>query len=313
MSENEIRKMTALREASAFNERYLVKSMNEALNALNAINNQVQIAHIEITALQAEIRDGGRTDRLHNRANAVARSAVLKGGRGPYETVPDAARPTAVDWSAQLAELRARAPLNFDAWLGRFEAGAAQYEKRLPSDLSTIDHREAFHFRAFVTVHGGGRTLDIGVGPLAKPSYLDDLPDRLIAGLDPLPPFEEHPFPFTRSAAEFLPWPDGSFETVVAATSIDHVYLLDVALAEIRRVLAPGGRFLVWTGIFPVTPPYQPYGGVITAPDEFHLFHPGENWFPALLLEHFRLVERFDVAVSSFANSFLALEKRAGV
>src|SRR5207244_12327828 len=143
-------------------------------------------------------------------------------------------------------------------------AGRNEYEKRDAASLSTIDHRDAFRFRQFLAIHARGRILDIGVGPLAIPSYLIDFQPCRLAGNHPLPPYEDHPFTFVRSTAEFIPWPDQSFETVVAATSLDHVYLLDRALAEIRRVLCSGGRFLLWAAVFPHTPPYDPYAEPIT-------------------------------------------------
>jgi SAM-dependent methyltransferase len=113
-----------------------------------------------------------------------------------------------------------------------------------------------------------------------------------LAGFDPLKPLAPHPFPFAQSLGETVPWPDNSFETVVVATSLDHVYLLDKALAEIKRVLVPKGRLILWTALLPETPPYDPYGPQITPPDQFHLFHPGRNWFLALFEADFDLIER---------------------
>ena len=123
-------------------------------------------------------------------------------------------------------------------------------------------------------------------------------------------PYDEHPFAFARSTAEFIPWPDETFETVVAATSLDHVYLLDRALAEIRRVLVRGGRFILWSAVFPHTPPYDPYAEAIIPPDLYHLFHPGENWFPAMLGQYFRLIERIGNEPSPIlSGSFFAFER----
>ena len=48
-----------------------------------------------------------------------------------------------------------------------------------------------------------------------------------------------------RSAAESLPWPDASFELVATRYSAHHWSGLDAAMAEARRVLAPGGHLLV--------------------------------------------------------------------
>lgn len=44
--------------------------------------------------------------------------------------------------------------------------------------------------------------------------------------------------------AEHLPFPDAAFDVVTIAFGIRNVTRMDAALAEIRRVLRPGGRFL---------------------------------------------------------------------
>ena len=44
--------------------------------------------------------------------------------------------------------------------------------------------------------------------------------------------------------AEALPFPDASFDLVTISFGIRNVTRMDLALAEIRRVLRPGGRFL---------------------------------------------------------------------
>ncbi len=47
-----------------------------------------------------------------------------------------------------------------------------------------------------------------------------------------------------RAPAERLPFEDGSFDTVVSTLVLCSVGDQDEALAEVRRVLRPGGRFL---------------------------------------------------------------------
>jgi len=47
-----------------------------------------------------------------------------------------------------------------------------------------------------------------------------------------------------RSAADGLPFASGAFDAVVACLVFEHIQALDAAIAEVGRVLAPGGRFL---------------------------------------------------------------------
>jgi SAM-dependent methyltransferase len=256
---------------------------------------------------QMELRD--RLELMHRRAMFQRLTDIERNRYGWPNLIPPISLPVPCDLDEQFARLRDAAPRNFGVWLTASEAGRIAYEKRDAASLSTVDHRDAFRFRQFLAIHARGRILDIGVGPLAIPSYLVDFHPARLAAIDPLLPYEEHPFAFVRSTAEFIPWSDESFETVVAATSLDHLYLLDRALGEIRRVLIRGGRFIVWSAVFPHTPPYDPCGETITPPDAYHLFHPGENWFPALLSRYFRLIERIGDEPSAMLNaSFFAFE-----
>ncbi len=49
---------------------------------------------------------------------------------------------------------------------------------------------------------------------------------------------------YARSGADDLPFADGSFDTVVACLVFEHIEAVDRAIAEVARVLEPGGRFL---------------------------------------------------------------------
>jgi SAM-dependent methyltransferase len=49
---------------------------------------------------------------------------------------------------------------------------------------------------------------------------------------------------YVRSGAERLPFPDGAFDAVVACLVFEHVQGVDAAIAEVGRVLEPGGRFV---------------------------------------------------------------------
>lgn len=96
----------------------------------------------------------------------------------------------------------------------------------------------------------GGRTLEIGCGwghnfghyPAAAAVTAFDLePDRLTAAAR-----RPAGFPLARANAERLAWADRSFDAVVGTLVFCSIPQPEAALAEVRRVLKPGGRlFLV--------------------------------------------------------------------
>jgi SAM-dependent methyltransferase len=49
---------------------------------------------------------------------------------------------------------------------------------------------------------------------------------------------------YARAAAQALPFAAGTFDGVVACLVFEHIEAVDAAIAEVARVLAPGGRFL---------------------------------------------------------------------
>jgi SAM-dependent methyltransferase len=49
---------------------------------------------------------------------------------------------------------------------------------------------------------------------------------------------------YVRGAADALPVPDGAFDAAVACLVFEHITAVDAALAEVARVLRPGGVFL---------------------------------------------------------------------
>ena len=94
-----------------------------------------------------------------------------------------------------------------------------------------------------------------------------------------------------------IPFPDGSFDAVIANHMLYHVPDLDGALSEVRRVLRPGGKFYAAT---------NGSGGMRQyLHDALKAFNPALNAFgegpsfslqngEGLLLRHFERVERFD-------------------
>jgi len=99
-----------------------------------------------------------------------------------------------------------------------------------------------------------GRVLDIGFGTGGNVPFFP--PDVVsVVGLDPNPGVERRarrriraaaiPIELRIGAGERLPFPDASFDTVVTTLVLCSVGDPAATLKEIRRVLAPGGRYLL--------------------------------------------------------------------
>jgi ubiquinone/menaquinone biosynthesis C-methylase UbiE len=96
-----------------------------------------------------------------------------------------------------------------------------------------------------------GRVLEIGAGTGANIPFYSTAVERLVA-VEPEPRLRAHaqrasgraPFPVEVRAgtAEELPVPDASFDAVVVSLVLCSVRDVDRAVAEIRRVLRPGGE-----------------------------------------------------------------------
>lgn len=99
----------------------------------------------------------------------------------------------------------------------------------------------------------GGRVLEIGAGTgLNVPQYTGEVDELVLAE-----PVEEmsarieapagdcdFPVSVVQARAEELPFADDSFDTVVSTMVLCTVEDVEASLAEVRRVLRPGGRLL---------------------------------------------------------------------
>ncbi len=113
----------------------------------------------------------------------------------------------------------------------------------------------------------GKTVLDCGCGEGGKTTYYASLGAKHVVGIDIVPAYEQRATDFARQKGygdvfEFcltdatkLPYPDGTFDTIIMNDFIEHVNKPEEALKEGLRVLKPGGR--LYTN-FP--PYYHPYG-----------------------------------------------------
>jgi ubiquinone/menaquinone biosynthesis C-methylase UbiE len=105
----------------------------------------------------------------------------------------------------------------------------------------------------------GGRVLDVGCGPGHLANRLARDHGLEVTGLDLDPMMIERACAnaiqtvvaelrptFVVGGVAALPFPEGSFDLVVSTLSMHHWADATAGLAEIARVLRPGGRALVW-------------------------------------------------------------------
>jgi ubiquinone/menaquinone biosynthesis C-methylase UbiE len=108
--------------------------------------------------------------------------------------------------------------------------------------------------RTKVVPHAQGRVLELGVGMGLNLRFYDPAKVSEVMGVDPAPELravaeaaERDPALKVKvedGTAEALPFEDASFDTVVCTFTLCSVCTPPAALAEARRVLKPGGRFL---------------------------------------------------------------------
>lgn len=101
-------------------------------------------------------------------------------------------------------------------------------------------------------LHGARRILDVGTGEGQVARRAAAAGGALVVGADPtaaqlVAAGRRGGGPrYVRAAAERLPFADGSFDAVVACLVFEHLADHRPAIAEVARVLEPGGRFLLF-------------------------------------------------------------------
>ncbi|MBN9412627.1 MAG: class I SAM-dependent methyltransferase [Candidatus Paracaedimonas acanthamoebae] len=185
-------------------------------------------------------------------------------------------------------------------WEQASQAAEIEYSGAPDGSCSSQNNHVAVLFKYFCRQFLKGKVLDIGCGSLDIPVYLQDYPLNFIAGIDPFLPLKPHPFIFHQGFSEFIPWGDDYFDSIVIATSLDHVLSLDMALTEIKRVLKPGGTLIIWVAFVQGALPYNPLDPALKPVDLFHLFHFDKEWYESLLAQYFIQKHMLKIDAESF-------------
>jgi len=125
-------------------------------------------------------------------------------------------------------------------------------------DFSAVNARFVADFLAAHGPGRGGEVLDVGTGPARVPVALCRADRNLrVLGVDLAGPMLElarrnvheaeltDRIRFARGDAKGLPFPDGRFEAVVSNTIVHHIADPGPALAEMARLVAPGGTLMI--------------------------------------------------------------------
>jgi len=137
-------------------------------------------------------------------------------------------------------------------------------------DRAKLEH-ERSHYEHFFTAffgltradYAGKRLLDIGCGPCGSLEWAAEAAERV--GLDPLAEDykklanDRQQMSYCAAPSEAIPYPDGHFDSVSTFNSLDHVDDVEVTIAEIKRVTAPGGRVLLIVEIGHIPTPTEPH------------------------------------------------------
>lgn len=139
-----------------------------------------------------------------------------------------------------------------------------QERKREEGELANAHYAELFtdHVGLTPDFYADKSVLDVGCGPRGSLEWAGMAARRV--GIDPLATsYAElrvipHEMEYVSAPAERMPFPDATFDVVSSINSLDHVEDLDHAIAEIKRVLKPGGHFVLLTDVNHDATPCEP-------------------------------------------------------
>ena len=265
----------------------------EVIPHLQALN-----ARLDAFAGQVKQRDFN-----HEGAYCILETAALtKTSRSSKGNRPDVSEN--YDPENAFEQLKKYRPKLYPVWKKLFAAAKKSYIEAPNFNCSTWTSREARAFRAYVKLFYKGQVLDIGCGPYANPIYLQGLPVDQLTAIEPLDLVAEPNFPVFKGLNEFIPFKNKSFDTIINATSLDHVIDVERALEETARVLTKNGHFIIWYANVQTAPnPITDYDGPL---DDHHLFHTNDEWFLPLLDRYFHTKDRKVFAATDTTDNVFA-------
>jgi ubiquinone/menaquinone biosynthesis C-methylase UbiE len=142
-----------------------------------------------------------------------------------------------------------------------WDEGADRYDRQ----MAFFDRRWFTGGREWLTARARGRVLEVAVGTGRNlPHYpVDvtltgvDLSPRMLAVARRRAADLGRDIDLREGDAEQLPFPDASFDAVVCALALCSIPAPPAAIAEMRRVLVPGGRLLLLDHIGSSWPPVR--------------------------------------------------------
>lgn len=151
-------------------------------------------------------------------------------------------------------------------WMHGLKLYVTWANKPLPDDYIHKIQRLGKMFSKFIGECGLCLDVGCGNGVIGGKSY-DEIGYKYVdgnktVGVDPLPLDAEKPSwltEYTRGVCEHLAFKNKSFDTILIATSLDHLKDVDACLKECARVLKVDGTLNIWFSSMKQLPQFDPY------------------------------------------------------